>query len=37
MGLERRLELLDWANKNDVWVIEDDYNSEFRLAPIARS
>lgn len=30
MGLERRLELLDWANKNDVWVIEDDYNSEFR-------
>jgi len=22
MGLERRLELLDWANKNDVWVIE---------------
>ncbi|MDA9510687.1 aspartate aminotransferase [Bradyrhizobium sp. CCBAU 11386] len=30
MGLERRIELLDWANKNDVWVIEDDYNSEFR-------
>ena len=30
MGLERRLELLDWANKNDAWVIEDDYNSEFR-------
>ncbi|MBC9881728.1 PLP-dependent aminotransferase family protein [Bradyrhizobium sp. INPA01-394B] len=30
MGLERRLELLDWANRNDVWVIEDDYNSEFR-------
>lgn len=30
MGLERRLELLDWANKNDVWIIEDDYNSEFR-------
>lgn len=30
MGLERRLELLDWANKNDIWVIEDDYNSEFR-------
>ncbi len=22
--------MLDWANKNDVWVIEDDYNSEFR-------
>jgi GntR family transcriptional regulator / MocR family aminotransferase len=30
MGLERRLELLDWARKNDVWIIEDDYNSEFR-------
>lgn len=30
MHLERRLELLDWANRNDVWVIEDDYNSEFR-------
>ena len=30
MGLERRLELLDWANKNNAWIIEDDYNSEFR-------
>jgi GntR family transcriptional regulator/MocR family aminotransferase len=30
MGLERRLELLDYANKNDIWLIEDDYNSEFR-------
>ena len=30
LGLERRLELLDWARKNDVWIIEDDYNSEFR-------
>ncbi|WP_315834411.1 PLP-dependent aminotransferase family protein [Bradyrhizobium prioriisuperbiae] len=30
MGLERRLELLDWANKNDLRIIEDDYNSEFR-------
>lgn len=30
MGLERRLELLEWANKNDAWIIEDDYNSEFR-------
>jgi GntR family transcriptional regulator/MocR family aminotransferase len=29
-GLERRLELLDWANKNNVWIVEDDYNSEFR-------
>jgi GntR family transcriptional regulator/MocR family aminotransferase len=30
MGLERRLELLEWANRNNVWIIEDDYNSEFR-------
>jgi GntR family transcriptional regulator / MocR family aminotransferase len=30
MGLERRLELLDWANKSNAWIIEDDYNSEFR-------
>jgi len=30
MGLERRLELLDWANRNDACIIEDDYNSEFR-------
>ena len=30
MGLERRLELLDWANRNNVWIVEDDYNSEFR-------
>jgi GntR family transcriptional regulator/MocR family aminotransferase len=30
MGLERRLELLEWANRKNVWIIEDDYNSEFR-------
>ena len=30
MGLERRLELLDWANRNNAWIVEDDYNSEFR-------
>lgn len=30
MGLERRLELLEWANSQRSWVIEDDYNSEFR-------
>ncbi|WP_413776486.1 PLP-dependent aminotransferase family protein [Rhodopseudomonas sp. P2A-2r] len=30
MGLERRLELLDWANRNDAWIVEDDYDSEFR-------
>lgn len=30
MSLERRLSLLDWATTNDAWVIEDDYDSDFR-------
>lgn len=30
MGLERRLELLEWAGRQGSWIIEDDYNSEFR-------
>ncbi len=29
-SLSRRLELLEWANKNSVWIIEDDYDSELR-------
>jgi GntR family transcriptional regulator/MocR family aminotransferase len=29
---ERRLALLDWAERNDVWLLEDDYDSEFRYA-----
>jgi GntR family transcriptional regulator / MocR family aminotransferase len=32
MSLARRLNLLEWARKNDSWIIEDDYNSEFRYA-----
>lgn len=37
MSLTRRLALLQWAAKNDAWVIEDDYDSEYRYAgrPIA--
>ena len=27
----RRLELLSWAVKGDRWIIEDDYDSEFRF------
>jgi GntR family transcriptional regulator/MocR family aminotransferase len=27
---ERRLELLRWADSADAWVLEDDYDSEFR-------
>ncbi|QDD67076.1 PLP-dependent aminotransferase family protein [Herbaspirillum seropedicae] len=30
MSLPRRLQLLDWASRNRAWVIEDDYDSEFR-------
>ncbi len=30
MSLARRLELLEWANKNSAWIVEDDYDSEFR-------
>ena len=32
MSLARRLELLDWAREADAWIIEDDYDSEFRYA-----
>jgi GntR family transcriptional regulator/MocR family aminotransferase len=30
MSLARRLRLLDWANGNEAWIVEDDYDSEFR-------
>ncbi len=30
MSLARRLRLLDWANTNEAWILEDDYDSEFR-------
>jgi GntR family transcriptional regulator/MocR family aminotransferase len=32
MSLNRRLELLAWAEKNDAAIIEDDYDTEFRYA-----
>jgi GntR family transcriptional regulator/MocR family aminotransferase len=32
MSLPRRLELLEWAQTNRAWIIEDDYDSEFRFA-----
>jgi GntR family transcriptional regulator/MocR family aminotransferase len=28
----RRRRLLDWAASNDAWILEDDYDSEFRYA-----
>ncbi len=30
MSLGRRLELLGWAGRSGAWVIEDDYDSEYR-------
>ncbi|ARU89464.1 PLP-dependent aminotransferase family protein [Pseudomonas sp. M30-35] len=40
LSLQRRLELLDWAERHDGWIIEDDYDGEYRysgtpLAPLA--
>lgn len=31
MSLQRRLALLAWAQRNDTWIIEDDYLSELQL------
>lgn len=30
LSLERRMALLEWADKAGSWIIEDDYDSEFR-------
>lgn len=37
MSAARRIELLSWAARNDAWIVEDDYDSEFRFCgnPIA--
>jgi GntR family transcriptional regulator/MocR family aminotransferase len=32
MSLARRLALLAWASRADAWILEDDYDSEFRYA-----
>lgn len=32
MSLPRRLALLDWARRRSGWIVEDDYDSEFRYA-----
>jgi GntR family transcriptional regulator/MocR family aminotransferase len=31
MSMPRRLALLDWAKRAGAWVMEDDYDSEFRF------
>lgn len=30
LSLPRRLALLEWATRSQAWIIEDDYDSEFR-------
>jgi GntR family transcriptional regulator / MocR family aminotransferase len=37
MSASRRLQLLNWAQSTGAWIIEDDYDSEYRYesAPIA--
>ncbi|WP_282338824.1 PLP-dependent aminotransferase family protein [Pseudomonas sp. PS02288] len=40
LSLARRLELLDWAERHDGWIVEDDYDGEYRysgtpLTPLA--
>ena len=32
MSLARRLALLEWAGSTGAWILEDDYDSEFRYA-----
>lgn len=37
MSASRRLQLLDWARESGAWILEDDYDSEYRFQglPIA--
>lgn len=37
MSLSRRQQLLEWGSNNETWILEDDYDSEFRYSgrPIA--
>lgn len=37
MSASRRLQLIDWAQRARAWIIEDDYDSEYRFesSPIA--
>ncbi|GLQ40513.1 hypothetical protein GCM10007902_03620 [Dyella nitratireducens] len=29
MSMQRRIALLEWAQKHDAWILEDDYDGEF--------
>lgn len=30
MPIDRRMQLVDWANRTDTWIVEDDNDSEYR-------
>ena len=30
LSASRRLQLLDWARRAGSWIVEDDYDSDFR-------
>jgi GntR family transcriptional regulator/MocR family aminotransferase len=30
LSLPKRLQLLDWATRHDTWILEDDFDSEYR-------
>ena len=32
MSLSRRMILLDWARQAEAWILEDDYDSEYRFS-----
>jgi GntR family transcriptional regulator / MocR family aminotransferase len=32
LSATRRMALLDWAERSDAWIVEDDYDSEYRFA-----
>ena len=32
MSLSRRLALLEWSREADAWIVEDDYDSEYRFS-----
>ena len=32
LSLERRIALLEWSARRDAWIVEDDYDGEFRYA-----
>ncbi|ANN68264.1 PLP-dependent aminotransferase family protein [Bordetella bronchialis] len=32
LALPRRLALLDWASRHGAWIVEDDYDGEYRYA-----